>query len=522
MAMTPQQIQAYINAQSRVDQADRERSTYNVPGLGTAYRNSDGTISWADPNKADWNQMIDASGNTGWYERKTDIFDTIGKLGPLLVLGAAGLGATGMLGGAGTGAGLGGAGGYAGAAGDFGLLSAGSSALPEIAATGLGASGAGSVGGAAIPGGAATSGVASGLGGVLKSNPSLLASGAGGLLGAISSMNSPDSQTATSQNQIDPRMASILYGSNGNNGFLSQIIGQANTPQSAGISSFGKGVDSYLGSNGAGQLQNAMSTANSLQNSNTNAPQMTASQVVAPNQNAINLSPAYQDMIYGNPAENPYLTGAIGKGINQSNNVFQSMLQDATKNLTQNVLPSIRGGAQMSGQYGSNRQALAEGKALDSFNTGVTRAASQYGQNNTDAAVSAQAGAFDAGQGRALSAMGNLSGNQYNTANTNAGFQQQANQNNLQSQLNTQALDAQNRIAGLNASRGLLGDAYQYGTNNDAYGLNKLGNVSGMLQGYTGLNSSQTQSQPLYQNTGGNILGGALAGLGLYNQFNKA
>ena len=158
---------------------------------------------------------------------------------------------------------------------------------------------------------------------------------------------------------------------------------------------------------------------------------------------------------------------------------------------------------------------------MNDFSTQMGQALQRFGQGNTDAAVSAQAGAFDADRNRALSAMSGLSSNQYTTAIQNAGFQQQANQNNLQSQLSTNQLNSANKIAGINASSGLLGQAYGIGQNNDAYDLNKVGKVSSLLSPYTGLGGSSTQSQPLYENKMNSMLGGVSTGLGLYNLFNK-
>tara|TARA_R110000822_G_scaffold301108_5_gene424849 strand:+ start:6371 stop:7753 length:1383 start_codon:yes stop_codon:yes gene_type:complete len=321
-------------------------------------------------------------------------------------------------------------------------------------------------------------------------------------------------------------------------GFLNKIMALLDQQQKPGMSAFGTGIDNYLNDYGRPQFDNTMRAAAGLMTGNTSAPQMSAAQmqaaqINAPKQNDLGLAPAFQDMIYGEAGNNPYLTGAIQKGINQSNNAFGNMLTDATKNLTQGVLPDIRRGSILNGQFGGSRQGLAEGKALDSFNTQIGRALSQVGQNNTDAAVGAQAGAYDADRSRALSALGNLNSNQYGVATNNAQFQQQANQSNagwqnsanqanLQAQLGTNQLNSANTLAGINSTSNLLGQAYNYGTNNDAYNLNKTASVSSILSPYTGLGGGQTQTQPLYSNTAGNLLGGATAGLGLYDAYNKA
>lgn len=371
----------------------------------------------------------------------------------------------------------------------------------------------------------------------------------GGLAGAANNGGSGGADTAggttnnTTTQTIDPRIADILF-PNGGGGLLDKITGQLSTPEKGGLSSFGQASDNYLGTFGQGDLERMRMSAFDLQDKNQQAPNMgaastMASTINAPSQNNLNLNQAYQDTIYGDPAQNPYLTGAIGKGINQSNTAFQNMLTDSTRNLTENILPSIRSGAQANGGYGGSRQAITEGRALNDYSTQIGRALSQYGQNNTDAAVGAQAGAYDAGKNRALSAMSGLSGNQYNVAGqnagfqqqsnlTNAGFQQQANVNNQQSQQDTNRLNSANHIAGLGANSGLLGAAAGYATNNDAYGLNRVGRVAGMVQPFTGLGGStsstgtNTNYTPTYSNTAGNVIGGITAGLGLYNAANKS
>lgn len=320
-------------------------------------------------------------------------------------------------------------------------------------------------------------------------------------------------------------------------GLLGNISALQNQPRAPGMTQFGNEMDVYLSQYGRPQFDNNMRAASALEGSNINAPQMTASssdaaQIDAPNQNDTDLAPAYQQMIYGDSAQNPYLTGAIQKGINQSNAAFGNMLTDQTK-ATQDLLGNIRGGAMMAGGYGGSRQGIAEGKALDSFSTNMSRAASQFGQNNTDSAVSAQAGAFDNGQNRALSAMSWLGAQQYGVATNNAQFQQQTNLQNAQlaqqasmqnahMQGQTNQLNSANQATGIGLSTGLLNDAYTYGGNNDAYGLNKTSQISGMLAPYAGMGGGSTQSQPLYSNTAGNVLGGATAGLGLYSAYNNA
>ncbi len=221
-------------------------------------------------------------------------------------------------------------------------------------------------------------------------------------------------QTQTVQQQMDPRMAAILFGSgtpgqrvlkpgvtptyaprpegtdgefrgggqgpmtnpesdyttNTDTGLLGRYQGLLDTPQNADMANFGTGQQQWLAANAPGMTSDLHQTANQLMGGNivpsgmraatmdmpTNMqaasvqrtdpmqaarvasvnPMQAASvgsfdgaqaaKVNAPSQNGINLSPAYQKMVYGNPAEDPYLTGAIQGGINQSNNAFGNML----------------------------------------------------------------------------------------------------------------------------------------------------------------------------------------------------
>lgn len=341
-------------------------------------------------------------------------------------------------------------------------------------------------------------------------------------------------QTTTSRQSMDPRMEQWLYGNGtaGNPGLLSGWMNAAAAPQSAGMNQFGNAAMNYLGQNGAQDMAAARQASQGMMNSGLTAPQMgsavmQAAQVNAPGQNNLDLSAGYNDMIYGQAGNNPYLTGAIQKGINQSSNAFGNMVSDATK-ATQGLLGDIRGGSIMNGQMGSSRQGIAESKALDSFNTQIGRAASQFGQNNTDAAVAAQAGAYDADRNRAAGLMSGLSGQQYGVASQNASMQQQAAMqnaqaqqqslgNNLQSELSTQALNSQRQQYGIGATQGLLAGAYGYGNAQDNYGVNRAQQQSGLLAPYTGLNSSSTSQQPLYENKAGNVAAGLTGAAALFN-----
>lgn len=403
------------------------------------------------------------------------------------------------------------------------------------------------------------------------------------------------------------------------------------------------------------------------------ASTMQAAQTRAPSQNGMDLSGSYNGFVNGDAGNNPYLTGGIQKGINQSTNAFHQMQDDATDNLMKTVLPSIRSGAIVNGAMGSSRQGIAEGNAIGDYAKAAQRAASQFGQNNTDAAVAAQAGAYDTDRNRALSATQGLGAQQYgvasqdagmdqqgrlsnqsanntagqtnyqgqmtgalanqaagntaaqtnfagqqatnaanagyqnqanstnfggllsgalanqssenqaaqtnyggqqatslanagfgqqanatnygggltlaqgnqaaqnSAANTNAGFMQGANQQNgawqnaaaaqnagfqqdangtnLGAQLKNRTLNSADQMAGMGALGGLLGTSQAAAQNQDGYGLSRTSQINGLLSPYLGMNGSQSTTQPLYQNTAGNMLGGGMAGLALGKQI---
>jgi hypothetical protein len=381
-----------------------------------------------------------------------------------------------------------------------------------------------------------------------------LGSAALGAYGTVkSSNNNKDaaSMNSTTTQTMDPRVSGMLFGgSNGNGpqtGLLSQYQSMLGTPQNAGVKAFGQYNDSYLGGAGQDDQNHIRETAYGQMQGNTPAPTMfgagiertnpmAAAQINAPAQNGMNLTGSYDKFINGDAGANPYLNRATQGAIDQSTNQFRQMQGDATDNLMRNIMPGIGSNAVLAGQYGGSRQGVAEGNAISDFTKQQAQAMTQFGQNNTNQAVGAQASAFNQGQDRALSATQGLGAQQYGVAGQNAAFQQQAastnyagdlgthqaqagldstaQANNLQAQLGTNGLNASNVQNGMSNLNGILGSAQTTGQNQDSYALNQAGKVNGLLAPYLGTNGSTT-SQPLYQNTAGNMLGGATAGLAL-------
>ncbi|MBC3910844.1 hypothetical protein [Undibacterium umbellatum] len=466
----------------------------------------------------------------------------------------------------------------------------------------------------------------------------------GGLFGSRGSSPSQSAPTTqTVKNEIDPRMAAILYGSgktlkdgakptgtdaNGrpvyaesdynpaSQGLLSRFQGLLDKPQNQGLQSFGNYNNAYLNNDLPFDMGQLRHVSWALSDSGGKAHQMQAAQggytspfdvaqsafpfsnqgphtanantanvslINAPGQNGLDLNHAYSDVIYGQLGNNPFLAGSIQKGLNQSNANFQNLKDDMLTSFKQDLLPSIRGDAIVNGQYGGSRQGLAEGKAADSLARNMTRALSQVAQNQTDAAVAAQAQAYGQDRQNQLSALAGLSGQQFNVAGQNAGFQNQTNLSNAQmlnqnnqfnagvgnnylsqllqnNQFNAAALNAANamqyggnqqmNMANLNNKQGanqynagalfnmdqlnsqnkatgagllsnLANQQYGYANNQNDYALNQAGKINNLISPYANLGSTQTSTgtTPVYQNTGANILGGAMAGAQLFKQF---
>lgn len=350
--------------------------------------------------------------------------------------------------------------------------------------------------------------------------------------GAKQSGTQTTNQNSTTTQTLDPRMSNLLYGNNGQGGVFGQYQNLLNQP--SGVNQAAGAAGNFAGANAGQMLNNQYAAYNALQQGYQEpaiqAAQAQAAQVNAPSQNNLNLSPAYQNFIYGNAAENPYLKQSLQAGVDQSTQAFNTQLGNLTDTLQRNILPGIRGNAIASGQYGGSRQGIAEGLALSDLSKQATNAAQAFGLGNTAATTGALANVFNQGQDRALSATQGLGGQQYGTAFQNAQFQQQANlanaaarqaadMSNVNSLLQTRGQNSANMLAGAQGTGSLLNQATNLG-NAD---INRLGQLGGILAPFTGVGATTTttgaNSTPLYTNPTANALGGATAALGLYNTF---
>jgi hypothetical protein len=392
---------------------------------------------------------------------------------------------------------------------------------------------------------------------------------AGAYLSSKGAKDSANAQKDANQanldaSKMDPRLEGVLYGTGAEGdkgGLLGQYQALGQAPQDPRLQGYGNANLDYLG-NASSDMAQIRDTAGGLM-SGAGVPKVqatgqaplaymhgtmvNANMIDAPSQNSIDLKDPFQRMINGDSAANPYLTGALKGSIGMSEQSMSKMQDDSTRNLMENILPGLRSNSVIAGQYGGSRQGIAEGRAIGDFGREQQRTMENFGNNNTTAAVGAQASEFSRGQDRSLSAMQNLSGSQYGVASQNAAAQNAAASQNAGIANNAEAMNVdrtnnvnadwarrndaaqvQNQGAtmqGATIGAGLLGGqlagAAGAGTNQDNYDLNRATQTNGLLQPYILKNNNVPAAQPVYSNTGGAALGGAMAGLGIYNQFKQ-
>lgn len=217
--------------------------------------------------------------------------------------------------------------------------------------------------------------------------------------------------------------------------------------------------------------------------------------------------------------------------INAANRQYQQNVVD----LQTKVLPGINNDAFAAGQYGSSRQGIAQGLALN----GLINSNEQLARANLDAGNTMYGNAYNTSQGLMSNAANNLlnnslqnsqfnatAGNNQNQFNANLGItnnnqqmaQQLQNNQNMQAgyvqqqnALNNQATDAN---ANFNAQWNLLQMPQQQAQN----ALNLQLGAYGAGAGYGG-NSSSSMVQPIYNNTLGQTAGLLTAGAGVVSAF---
>lgn len=368
---------------------------------------------------------------------------------------------------------------------------------------------------------------------------SILGGGAallGGVLGGGGSKQSGTStSTSTSQTTLDPAIQKLIFGGDGSQGLLSRYSSLLDRPQDANQDRYGQIAQNYLGTYGADDYNAIHNTANGLMGGNAAAlagipAYAVGNKVQAPAQNGIDLSGTFNTLLGGGN------TNALMKSLQSGNALTNEQLAqnqgNTISNFQKTVLPSIRGGAIAAGQYGSSRQGIAEGNAISDLTKQLNDQSTQVSLANSANNANALAGAYENGQNRALSAAQGLSAQQYgvagqnaNTANQaefmNVGNSYDASKFNASTQNQVNQANSGNRAVGAGLLSGLMGQAYGVGTNQNNYQLGQYGAINSLLAPYLNANATTTTTgtQPLYQNQGANLLGGASAGLGLFNSL---
>lgn len=263
------------------------------------------------------------------------------------------------------------------------------------------------------------------------------------------------------------------------------------------------GIASGLGGNVSDWLG---SSANAAQGLMSYTPQqvgagLVGGQSVAPTEafgslGAADPTQALVSALSGTP-NNPYLEAMNQANINQSLQGYNDALSSAANTLSRSVLPGIRSGGVLAGQYGGSRQGIAEGVALGDLGTQLGQNARNLAQSAMDSGNQLYGGAYENAQQRAATAATALAGMGLQNSQGNADRLQQAQTTNVANDL--QAALA-NQSAGLQGANLNL-NAAQYLGGLGQYGLGALGELGGTQQA---LDQARLQAPlTLAQMTGG-------------------
>lgn len=369
----------------------------------------------------------------------------------------------------------------------------------------------------------------------------------GGVLGAAGGSNKNNASQTTTQTPWKAQQPYLIGGfqdaANVYNAMKSEPFYQGSlyaglSPMQnqaiSGINSFATGggtqaAQSLLGAGQAslGGAYGQMGVANDLANYNagpgTNFNRLTNFNPGDPTRSNISAASQY--------ADNPYMSGMI-----------DAASRDVRRNLTEDVLPGINRAGSMTGNTNSSRTGVAEGIALrgaqdrigdiastmrgDAYQQGLGLAENARNTNmqaqlqglSQGLANTENARQFNASSRlNALSNAGNMYGNAYGQGiqGTTAGAQQMY--NNLDAMSQAGALQQQD-------AQGRLNEQYAKWQGAQDRGFNLLDRYMQIIGGQYGstTNTTANNGQPTWLNTLQGGLGGATAGLGLYQNFKDA
>lgn len=190
------------------------------------------------------------------------------------------------------------------------------------------------------------------------------------------------------------------------------------------------------------------------------APQMTAAQVdpaaARAAQGPADPTAAIQKTLSGQ-VDNPQLAAMAQAATRQAQRTYGDAVSDSTDALGRSILPQVRAGAQISGQYGGSRQGIAEGLAIGDQQKALARGARDLGIATGDAASNLYGNAYEGAQGRMASMADNVDSRAQSTALSNAQLAQQGGMFNAGNALDASKFNAGNAvdIAKTNAGLGL-------------------------------------------------------------------
>lgn len=155
----------------------------------------------------------------------------------------------------------------------------------------------------------------------------------------------------------------------------------------------------------------------------TDVPKVAASSVSVPGAfgglGEIDPTAAFKGQLSGE-VKNTYIDDQLKANTDATQATYANMVADAGDSLARNVLPAIRSGANLSGQYGGSRQGLAEGVAIGDTNKQLTRSADSLAAALAGTNASTLSNAFENAQGRQLTAASGLGDLAVGTATNNA------------------------------------------------------------------------------------------------------
>lgn len=317
----------------------------------------------------------------------------------------------------------------------------------------------------------------------------------------------------TSSQQLDPRMAAYLYGSNANGQTNNEVAKNMPGLFDTAMTLYNQGpAEYYNGNTYAGLTDTAKNAiygatdylASGQANAGGNAAMTVGSDMI---QRANNLAtqPTGATSQFTGVDYKPALSQSLSGQVDMSayNPMADAITSRVNRNFNESIMPAIRQGAVSNGTLGGSRQGIAEGLAASRMNEDLAGSLSNLygnaftqaqGARNSIAPQMANLALSQQGQDRSYGLQAN---NQINDAlASGVGLLSQGAQQPLQSYQN---------LIGLG---GLLQSDQQNQTNADVarwnFDQNKdwqnLGNISGLLTGNATLGASQTGTQGMFYN----------------------